>query len=143
MAAFVPVTKAFESIASYIIALTDAVLERESVGLSRPPSAAADLLRTPPLSASLPAQAAAPPSPGELRNVRSHTNSPTTASRVLAEPSSFLTAKKVDPDGYPRMSREVMRAKGLPEIVGKEDFFVELHVRFACILTTLMNGLPR
>lgn len=39
------------------------------------------------------------------------------------------------------MSREVMRAKGLAEIVGKDRFFVELHAKFVMILYNLVAGL--
>jgi hypothetical protein len=60
--------------------------------------------------------------------------------RTITPVSSFLSAKKVDPDGYPRVSRDVMRAKGLAEIVGKDDFFVEVHARFCVILSGLIGG---
>jgi hypothetical protein len=57
----------------------------------------------------------------------------------LSDTSSFLSAKRIDPDGYPRVSRDVMRAKGLAEIVGREDFFVELHARFCMVLRSLVG----
>ena len=57
--------------------------------------------------------------------------------RNLSDVSSFLSAKKVDPDGYPRVS--LMRAKGLAEIVGRDAFFVELHAQFCVILAGLVR----
>lgn len=146
--AFAQVTRAFETIANDIISLADLVLERESTSLSSRPSTA-DLLRlgTPPnagLSASLPNHPPVPGSPqpdGASRSAKSNASSPTGSQRNLADISSFLTAKRVDPDGHPRMSREVMRAKGLAEIVGKDRFFVELHAKFVMILYNLVAGL--
>ena len=56
--------------------------------------------------------------------------------------SSFLAAKRIDPDGYPRggaAAREMTTAKSLAEICGREGLFVELHVRFVKLLGGLMN----
>jgi hypothetical protein len=61
------------------------------------------------------------------------------AARNITPVSSFLSAKKVDPDGYPRISSEVMKAKNLVEIVGQEDFFVWLHGIFCGLLHSLIN----
>jgi hypothetical protein len=112
------------------------------------------------LSASLPlrpvAAAAAPPplrssasspvSPGFPAASAEADATPTSAAAAaaaartipLADVSSFLAAKRVDPDGYPRVSREVMRARGLGDIVGSDRFFVELHAQFCIILSGLM-----
>jgi len=146
----VSVTKMFESIASQIMAMADRVLERESAAQppSRPSTASPT---TPPLSSSDPitgescrdeSQGSAIASPDKPRS-RSIANPPAVATRSLSDVSSFLSAKKVDPDGYPRVSREVMRAKGLAEIVGKENFFVELHARFCMILAQLARDSGR
>ncbi|KAF2459606.1 vesicle coat protein [Lineolata rhizophorae] len=56
--------------------------------------------------------------------------------------SSFLSAKKVDPDGYPRGPEAAgrPRGKGLAEIVGQEGFFVEVHARFCVLLGRLVGG---
>jgi hypothetical protein len=140
MAAFVPVTKAFETIASYIITMTDRALERESGVLSR--SLAESLLRTPPLGASVPPNEKISPTSPPADRTKSSTSSPISSHRYISDVSSFLVAKKVDPDGYPRMSREVMRPKGLPEIVGREDFYADLHVKFCSILTMLWSKFP-
>lgn len=57
--------------------------------------------------------------------------------------SSFLSAKRVDPDGHPRggtSAREVTNAKSLAEICGREGLFVEVHVRFVKLLGGLMRS---
>ena len=65
--------------------------------------------------------------------------------RSMTPLSSFLAAKKVDPDGYPRDSHsassmlEDAKKRGLAEIVGQEDFFVELHASFVVILARLVG----
>jgi hypothetical protein len=128
--------------------MADRVLERESATQlpSRPSTAS---LTTPPvLSSSDPVLGEgsrddpALVSPEKPRS-KSVANSPVAPTRNLSDVSSFLSAKKVDPDGYPRVSREVMRAKGLAEIVGKENFFVELHARFCMILAQLVRDSGR
>ena len=65
--------------------------------------------------------------------------------RSMTPLSSFLAAKKVDPDGYPRDSHsassilEDAKKRGLAEIVGKEEFFVELHASFVVVLAWLVS----
>jgi hypothetical protein len=140
----VQVTKAFETIAAHIIALADQVLERETAALSRPTTA--DLMKMSSLSSSLPTDSVTPsPSSPEEDRPRSSANSPVQGHRAISELpiSSFLAAKKVDPDGFPRVSRDVMRAKGLTDIVGKDGFFVELHAQFCVILANLVKELYR
>ncbi|KAF2433656.1 hypothetical protein EJ08DRAFT_694141 [Tothia fuscella] len=146
--AYVQITKAFESIASQIVALADAVLEKEAA--SRPTTSTSTSnsgFTTPPLSSSLPASSMAIPqsSSPEKERAKSATTSPTQGtagsggqSRIL-DVSSFLSARRVDPDGFPRVSRDIMRAKGLAEIVGKDNFFVELHAKFCLILAELVS----
>lgn len=57
--------------------------------------------------------------------------------------SSFLSAKSVDPDGYPRSSlsatvlMNVPRTRSLADIVGDEFFFVRLHKEFCGLLGRL------
>ncbi|KAJ9666522.1 hypothetical protein H2201_003445 [Coniosporium apollinis] len=133
--AMVKVTEIFESVASKIIAMADRVLERESSASSRPSTSERS---TPPLScsASIMSNLSSRMSP-EKKGVSPTQSSPVT--RTITPVSSFLSAKKVDPDGYPRVSREVMRAKGLAEIVGKDDFFVELHATFCMLLSGLIK----
>ncbi|KAI9838483.1 MAG: hypothetical protein M1838_004566 [Thelocarpon superellum] len=55
--------------------------------------------------------------------------------RDITPVSSFLSGRTVDPDGYPR--RASVRARGLAELVGREDFFVEVHAVFVHLLTRL------
>lgn len=53
--------------------------------------------------------------------------------------SSFLSGRSIDPDGYPR--RPDVRAKGLAELVGKEDVFVDMHAAFVHLLAQLGRNL--
>lgn len=120
-----------------------------------PPSAAPSAS----LSTGLPAQPFSPPTfsldpyPQPLPTASSEPFSPTLSKpqshlpgsvtapipRSITPVSSFLAAKKVDPDGYPRGSREVMRAKSLAEIVGRDNFFLFLHAEFCYILANLVQ----
>lgn len=134
--AMVKVTEVFESVANQIVALAEKVLEKESVASqsqsqSRPATA---IPCTPPLGTS----ASSMPtfsSPQKERQFSSVASSPT---RNITPVSSFLTAKKVDPDGFPR-GREDMKAKSLIEIVGMDNFFVWLHRIFCHLLHSLVN----
>ncbi|KAF2758216.1 hypothetical protein EJ05DRAFT_486266 [Pseudovirgaria hyperparasitica] len=164
--ALVKVLEHFESIANQIITMADRVLERDSP-VSRPTTAIQQPPPTSPLlsnssssssssstsSASL--MPAVPQQTPESGNRVSNTGSKTApidpypafasppphadSARRFTPASSFLSAKKVDPDGYPRVSREVMRAKGLADIVGNQNFFVELHAKFTVLLSSLIN----
>jgi hypothetical protein len=129
--AMVKILEMFENIANRIIRLAEGVLERESA-LSRPVTA---IPTTPPLGTSA---SSMPPllSPRQERSFSSVSSSPT---RNITPVSSFLTAKRVDPDGFPRVSRDVMKAKSLIEIVGQEYFFAELHGHFCSILHMLIK----
>lgn len=52
--------------------------------------------------------------------------------------SSFLTARTVDPDGYPRRSGgSNVRARGLAEMVGDELIFAHVHGEFTYLLHNL------
>ncbi|KAF2466757.1 uncharacterized protein BDR25DRAFT_317434 [Lindgomyces ingoldianus] len=134
--AMVKVTEVFEAIANRIVGLAERVLERESAAstqnLSRPQTA---IPSTPPLGTSA---SSMPAFTSPQKNAFSSMASSPTA-RNITPVSSFLSAKKVDPDGYPRVSRDVMRAKSLIEIVGKEDFFVNLHACFCSLLHSLIK----
>lgn len=138
--AMVKITEVFENIANRIIALAERVLERESASspnLSRPTTA---IPRTPPLGASassIPPMFMSPQKERYLSSTASSTASSPT--RNITPVSSFLTAKKVDPDGFPRVSRDLMKAKSLVEIVGQENFFVELHTLFCGLLHSLIK----
>ncbi|KAL6705309.1 hypothetical protein ACN47E_007119 [Coniothyrium glycines] len=134
--AFVKITAAFEDIANRIVAMAERVLDRESAAshvLSRPTTA---IPSTPPFGASAPSLHPMIMSPQKDGVFSSAASSPT---RNITPVSSFLSAKKVDPDGFPRISRDVMRAKSLTEIVGQENFFVELHGLFCGLLHNLIK----
>lgn len=137
--AMVKVTEIFENIANRIVALAERELEREAaasalnLSQSRPATA---IPSTPPLGTSVSSMPSFT-SPQKERAFSSVASSPTT--RNITPVSSFLSAKKVDPDGYPRVSRDAMRPKTLIEIVGREEIFVELHARFCSILHSLIR----
>lgn len=134
--AMVKITAVFEEIANRIIQLSEKVLERESAAaqaLSRPTTA---MPGTPPLGTSASSMPPMFASPQKDRILSSTASSPT---RNITPVSSFLSAKRVDPDGFPRVSRDVMKAKSLVEIVGQENFFVELHSIFCNLLHTLIK----
>lgn len=152
---YVEIVRAFEAIASTISKMADAVLERESnastaSSSSRPGSSASAIAPPGAFSGSSMAPVVGPasgtstatsspvkergdakPIPGAI---------PAAVGRTLTPVSSFLSAKKLDPDGYPRGTREAMKPKGLAEIVGRDDFFVELHARFCLVLSSLATA---
>jgi hypothetical protein len=135
---YVMLTKVFESIASQIIAMADKVIERE---FSPVPTSPYDLAS---LSSSLPTNELTSPPSAKERVVKSATTSPTMKHATrFNNTSSFLTGKRVDPDGHPRLPHEVMKAKGLAEIVGKEGVFVDLHARFCVVLSSLVREMGR
>jgi hypothetical protein len=134
----VKILEIFENIANRIISMADRVLERESAAshnLSRPVTA---IPTTPPFGTSA---SSIPPvlSPKQERSFSSTSSSSSSPSRNITPVSSFLSAKRVDPDGFPRVSRDVMKAKSLIEIVGQELFFAELHANFCSILNMLIK----
>ncbi|KAE9976605.1 hypothetical protein BLS_001993 [Venturia inaequalis] len=140
---YVAVTRVFEGIAREITRMADQVISRET------PPGSDDGHVTPPLSSSLPL----PSSQGEEhtrdpRENKSASTSPTSSSRTpsrgadsisarLSDVSSFLSAKRVDPDGFARGSRDVMQPRGLAEITGNDRIFVELHAKFVLLVSQL------
>jgi hypothetical protein len=50
--------------------------------------------------------------------------------------SSFLTGRRVDPDGQPRRLGQI-RARNLSEIVGNQYIFAEIHAHFVALLQQL------
>ena len=129
--AMVKVIEVFEGIANRIISLAEKVLERESAASaqasSRPVTAfsSAPTFGSPGTMASSPQKLSS--SAGDSTN------------RKITPVSSFLSAKKVDPDGFPRQSHDMLKAKGLTEIVGMENFFPELHAMFCGLLHALIK----
>jgi hypothetical protein len=133
----VKIIQAFQGIANRIIALAERVLERESAAsqsLSRPITAISGGI--PPLGTSASSMPPQFMSPQKEKVFSSAASSPNF--RNITPVSSFLSAKKLDPDGFPRVSRDVMKAKSLVEIVGQENFFVDLHGLFCQLLHTLI-----
>lgn len=52
--------------------------------------------------------------------------------------SAFLSGRAFDPDGFPRRgTMGQIRSRGLAELVGRPDFFIELHARFVALLAHL------
>lgn len=52
--------------------------------------------------------------------------------------SAFLSGRAYDPDGFPRRGlMGQLRSRGLAELVGLPDFFIELHARFVALLAQL------
>ncbi|PSN62794.1 hypothetical protein BS50DRAFT_501515, partial [Corynespora cassiicola Philippines] len=138
--AMVKVTEVFEKIANKIISLAEKVLEREresATSFSFPHSRSASAAPSTPPPFGTSTQSAPTFTHHKVGSVSSVASSPTP--RNITPVSSFLTAKKVDPDGFPRVSRDVMKAKSLIEIVGQENFFVELHAYFCGLLHTLIK----
>ncbi len=133
--AMVKITEVFEGIANRIIALAERVLERETVvsPISRPTTA---IPSTPPLGTSA---SSMPPMFLSSPKGRSFSSTASSPTRNITPVSSFLSAKRVDPDGFPRVSRDLMKAKALTEIVGQENFFVELHTLFCGLLHSLIK----
>ena len=60
-------------------------------------------------------------------------------SRDITPISSFLSGRAVDPDGHPRRG-EGQKTKGLAELAGREELFVELHAVFVRLLVKLSRG---
>ncbi|KAI5204747.1 hypothetical protein E4T39_03379 [Aureobasidium subglaciale] len=76
----------------------------------------------------------------------SHPQKQAPTSAAVTPVSSFLSAKSVDPDGYPRSSlsaasplANVPKTRSLAEIVGDEYFFVRLHAEFCGLLKLLIE----
>lgn len=140
---YVAVTRVFEAIAREITRMADEVISRET------PPASDDGDVTPPLSSSLPLPSSQKDEhTKDPRENKSASTSPTSSSRTpsrggdsistrLSDVSSFLSAKRVDPDGFARGSREVMQPRGLAEITGNDRIFVELHAKFVLLVSQL------
>lgn len=58
--------------------------------------------------------------------------------RKAVPTSSFLSGRPCDPDGNPRRGlMNFPRSRGLAELVGRPEFFIELHARFVALLAQL------
>jgi hypothetical protein len=69
-------------------------------------------------------------------NTISHANTTGTGNVNITPVTSFLSGRSHNPDGFLRRATET-RAKGLAELVGRENFFVELHAVFVRLLGQL------
>lgn len=72
-----------------------------------------------------------------IKASHSRNNSTSIAGRNITPVSSFLSAKEIDPDGFPRST--LSKARTLTEILGDEWFFVRLHGQFCGLLRALME----
>ncbi|CAD0106803.1 unnamed protein product [Aureobasidium uvarum] len=111
-----------------------------------PPMSMGSAERTPP--------PVSPPQPqrthsqaSSIVSTTSHPQKPAPTSAAVTPVSSFLSAKSVDPDGYPRSSlsaasplANVPKTRSLAEIVGDEYFFVRLHAEFCGLLKSLIES---
>ncbi|KAF1351958.1 vesicle coat protein [Delphinella strobiligena] len=111
---------------------------------------------SPPLSLETPLETPSPPrfpSEGRSRHRASTstgvlaTTTTTSAERTMTPVSSFLSAKTVDPDGYPRSSlarsaslANIPKTRSLAEIVGDEFFFVRLHAEFCGLMRRVIES---
>ncbi|KAI9801224.1 MAG: hypothetical protein M1825_003498 [Sarcosagium campestre] len=89
------------------------------------------------------------PDPDTLASLSTPSSSSTTAAAAAAASprratpvASFLSGRTLDPDGCPRgREADARRAKGLAELVGRDDVFVELHAVFVRLLARLGRAL--
>lgn len=130
--AMVKVIEVFEGIANRIISLAEKVLERESVASAQASSRPVTAFSSAPTFGYPETMASSP-------QKFSSSAGDSTSTRRITPVSSFLSAKKVDPDGFPRQSHDMLKAKSLTEIVGLENFFPELHAMFCGLLHTLIK----
>ncbi|KAL9096436.1 MAG: hypothetical protein Q9165_001433 [Trypethelium subeluteriae] len=143
------VTRAFESMAEKIVRMANEVIMRDFSESKQAQGARSQGAASPEMAHSGPPP---PPSRGSLGGggggsgttmggggggADSAFGGSVVSNRSITPVSSFLVAKKVDPDGYPRVSSEAMSAKSLAEIVGDENIFLELHGAFVKLLASL------
>ncbi|GAB7352126.1 hypothetical protein MBLNU459_g2620t1 [Dothideomycetes sp. NU459] len=118
-----------------------------SDGSSLPPSATP----SPPMSMESSGELQQQPFPAvpghRVRQSRSGFSPASVNAKIVTPVSSFLSAKTVDPDGYPRSSlstsanvAHIPRTRSLADIVGDEVFFVRLHKEFCGLLKRLVES---
>jgi hypothetical protein len=84
--------------------------------------------------------AARPPFPPSSNpNAKAAAPAPEKRSSAFTPTSPFLSGlPPCDPDGFPRKGGLASpRSRGLAELVGRADFFIELHARFVALLAEL------
>ncbi|KAI9685277.1 MAG: hypothetical protein M1822_004650 [Bathelium mastoideum] len=140
--AYRAVTRAFENMAARIVRMANAVIVREfgeskQAQGARGSGAEASAMAAAAEAAARPLSRGASGGGGSGAGGGGVDAGSGVNQRNITPVSSFLVAKKVDPDGYPRGSSEAMSAKSLAEIVGDENIFLELHGAFVKLLASL------
>jgi len=150
MRAFSFLSAAFRDLASWIQSLAEAEADREEQqGSSSPQPFSSDAPHSPRstsasiTSPSLPQHSASLRSP-DPRYDPSAAEDDAKGKKPSATPplrtSVFLSGRTFDADGFGARSRGAMaqiRSRGLAELVGRPDFFIELHARFVALLAQL------
>jgi hypothetical protein len=145
MRAFSFLSAAFRDLASWIQTLAEAEADREEGSSSPLPDAPQSprsisitssslLQRSAPLRSPDPryeASASAPaPADEDAKGKKPSVTPPRT--------SVFLSGRAFDADGFARRGAMAqIRSRGLAELVGRPDFFIELHARFVALLAQL------
>lgn len=138
--AMVKVLAVFESIANNMVALAQKMVDREksasNLSLTQQQYRSPSIMPTTPTLGSSAQSMPTFTSPQKERVVSSAASSPT--ARTITPVSSFLSAKRLDSEGYGRQSSDLIKPKNLTEIVGQENFFVQLHAQFVGLLHSLI-----
>jgi hypothetical protein len=149
MRAFSFLSAAFRDLASWIQSLAEAEADREDQGSSpHPPSDAPHSPRSMSITGSSLLQG--PPSlrsPDPRYEASISTSAPADEDAKGKKPSItpsprtsvFLSGRAFDADGFwaRRGTMAQIRPRGLAELVGRPDFFIELHARFVALLAQL------
>jgi hypothetical protein len=153
MRAFSFLSAAFRDLASWIQSLAEAEADREEQGSSSP-NPSSDTPHSPrSVSTSITSPSLSQRS-ASLRSPDPRSEASTSTSALADEDakgkkpsitppprtSVFLSGRAFDADGFGARSRGAMaqiRSRGLAELVGRPDFFIELHARFVTLLAQL------
>jgi len=128
MRTFSYLSAAFRDLAAWIQDLAEQEADRIDGELASPITSS---ISTSPLFQSVREQ---PSLDGENKEKDSNVKDKEKEKRVT---SAFLAGRLFDPDGFPRKGSSGIRSRGLAELVGKADFFIELHARFVALLAQL------
>jgi hypothetical protein len=153
MRAFSFISAAFRDLASWIQSLAEAEADREEGSSSPHPSSdtphSPRSMSTSITSSSLLQRSAFVRSPDPCYEAATSTSAPPAEDDVKGKKpcvtpplrtSVFLSGRTFDADGFGARSRGAMaqiRSRGLAELVGRPDFFIELHARFVALLAQL------
>jgi hypothetical protein len=160
MRAFSFLSAAFRDLASWIQSLAEAEADREEQ-LQQQGTSSLQPLHSPdtPISPRSMSASTTNPSPHQQRTVSIRSPDPRYDASAPApvatdddakgkkpsitpplRTSVFLSGRAFDSDGFGARSRGAMaqiRSRGLAELVGRPDFFIELHARFVALLAQL------